>query len=91
MRNNRAHKFFPQNYSWYRGGHAFSASLNWDMRGRVKLDVLVKVLNVKMNLRNGTQVAERLGEGFTGYFAEAVEFLLPVHQLYFADPVIASG
>ncbi len=25
-----------------------------------------------------------------GCFAEVVEFLLPVHQLYFADPVIAS-
>jgi len=47
------------------GGHAFSASLNWNMRGRVKLDVLVKVLNVETNVRNGTQAVEMLEKGLT--------------------------
>jgi len=62
------------------GGHAFSASLNWDMRGRVKLDVLVKVLNVKTNVRNGTKVAEMLEEGFN--LETAVEREKAVEDMY---------
>jgi hypothetical protein len=50
------------------------------MRGRVQLDVLVKVLNVKTNVRNGTQVAEMLGEGFN--LEPAVEREKAVEDIY---------
>jgi len=50
------------------------------MRGRVKLDVLVKDLNVKANVRYGTQVAEMLGEGFN--LEPAVEREKAVEDMY---------